>query len=59
MSSRATLTLGMRGLVSPSLEMPSAPALGVGGARDAGGFGEVEGFGTVGPVGVDAGATDF
>ena len=52
-------TLGIRGLASPSLEIPSAPALGVGGARDAEDFGEVEGFETVGPVGVDAGAADF
>jgi hypothetical protein len=49
----------MRGLASPSLEITSAPALGVGGARDAEDFGEVEGFGTVVPVGVDAGAADF
>jgi hypothetical protein len=56
---RVALTLGMRGLASPSLEMPSAPALGVGGARVVDDFGEVEGFGIVGPVGVDAGVADF
>jgi hypothetical protein len=41
--------------------MPSAPALGVGGAREFGDFGEgeVEGFGTVGLVAVDAGVADF
>jgi len=39
--------------------MPSAPALGVGGARESEDFGDVEGFGTVGPAGVDAGVADF
>lgn len=39
--------------------MPSPPAVGVGGAREFGDFGEVDGFGTVGLVAVDAGAGDF
>lgn len=53
------LTFGVRGLVSPSLETPSAPALGAGGAREFGNFGEVDSFGTVGLVAVDAGGADF
>jgi hypothetical protein len=53
------LTFGVRGLASPSLEMPSAPALGVGGAREFVDFGEVDGFGIVGLVVVDAGVADF
>jgi hypothetical protein len=39
--------------------MPSAPALGVGGASEVKDFGEVDGFGAVGPEGVDAGIADF
>ncbi len=39
--------------------MPSAPALGVGGAREFGDFGDVDGFGTVGLVAEDAGVADF
>lgn len=56
---RVAPTFGVRGLASPSLEMPSAPALGVGGAREFGDFGEVDGFGIVGLVAVDAGVADF
>jgi hypothetical protein len=59
MSNRVALTLGMRGLASPSLDMPSAPAPGVGGTRDAEDFGEVEDFGTVGPIGVDRRVAGF
>jgi hypothetical protein len=44
---------------SPSLEMPSAVELGVGGARDGEDFEGVEGFGTVGLAEADAGATGF
>ncbi len=39
--------------------MPSALALGVGGASEVGDFGEVDGFGDVGPEDVDAGVADF
>jgi hypothetical protein len=53
------LTFGVRGLASPSLETPSAPPLGTGGARDDGDFGEVEGFGIVGLVEADGGPADF
>ena len=59
MTVKVALTFGVRGLVSPSLEMGSAPALGVGGTREFGDFGEVDGFGTVGLVAVDAGVADF
>ena len=48
----------MRGLASLSLETPSAPALGFGGARDGEDFGEAEGFDVVRPVGADAGAVE-
>ena len=56
---RIKLTLGVRGFTSPSLETPSAVALGVGGARDGEDFEGVEGFGAVGPADADAGAADF
>jgi len=56
---RIELTLGVRGFVSPSLETPSAVALGVGGARNGEGFEGVEGFGTVGPADADAGVASF
>lgn len=56
---RVALTFGVRGLASPSLEIPSPAALGVGGAREFGVFGEVDGFATVGLVAVDAGIADF
>jgi hypothetical protein len=56
---RVALTFGVRGLASPSLEMPSAPAPDVGGAREFGDFGEVDGLDTVGLVAVDAGLADF
>jgi hypothetical protein len=56
---RIELTLGVRGFASPSLETPSAGVLGVGGARGGDDFEGVEGFGTVGPADVDAGAADF
>jgi hypothetical protein len=59
MSNRVALTLGMRGLASPSLEMPSAPAPCVGGTRDVEDFGEVEDFATAEPVGVDRRVTGF
>jgi len=56
---KVALTFGERGLASPSLEIPSTPVLSVGGAREFGDFGEIDGFGTVGLVVVDAGVADF